>query len=392
MTRIVKKIKAQGWLWFLRRLYREILNPHTKLGTWLKPLQLPVRYLVAQPIAWLDKRLSQQKSLPDALYFFYDLEVEPVTYDFCFALAIAEARRQYDQLSQLKVIIVPGLSAGLRQEDPAYDAIINHTSRWWRIYNIILPSTMLLSKTPSIYCCTSRKEALLLEKECTGHRYPDHYSVTCPTTHQMKDGLSLPPHDIAVFQATSQARTYVSQWIAEHINHRQLITITLRQFDYVKERNSNIHAWSQFVKTLDLKRFLVVIIPDVEQAMSSPPPHGFPDCLYFSAACWNLGLRAALYELAYMNLGVNNGPMSLCWLNPRCCYITFKMFTPGVQLGASRNMQRQGLKLHRPPPFAQAWQRWVWGPDNTDNISKEFHAMLKILDANEHRQAVADTL
>src|SRR5262245_63366675 len=54
------------------------------------------------------------------------------------------------------------------------------------------------------------------------------------------------------------------------------------------------------------------------------------DFLVFPEAAWNVPLRMALYERAFVNLGVNNGPMGLAWLNARACYATLKIETANV--------------------------------------------------------------
>ena len=381
MIAIRTKIKAQGWRWFMRRVLREILQPVTKTGKYLKPFKFAIYVLLCKPMDIINYRRSK-KTPTDTLYFFYDLEVEPITYNFCWALAIAEARRKEHRLSQLKIIIVPGLSQGLRKEDSEYQTIINDAARWWRIYSILLPMPMLLPNQPSLHFCASREEALMIKKEAR-YRYPDNYNITFPTTHQTKDGLKY--KDFMSFRATSQARAYVSEWLEQRANHRKVIVITLRQYDYTLERNSNITAWAAFAKKLNKKEFFVVIIPDTEKAFHNPP-EPLQEFMHFEAACWNMGLRAALYELAYLNLGVNNGPMSLCWLNAHTRYITFKMIVKEQSAATLENMLKIGFRLNQTPPFANQFQRWVWKDDEEEIISREFDSMYALLENKNSRQ------
>ncbi|MBW5802264.1 hypothetical protein FIV31_00165 [Coxiella endosymbiont of Ornithodoros amblus] len=381
MIAIREKIKAQGWRWFMRRVLREILQPVTKTGKYLKPFKFAIYPLLCKFMDIINYRRSK-KSHADTLYFFYDLEVEPITYNFCWALAIAEARRKEHRLLQLKIIIVPGLSQGLRKEDSEYQTIVNDVARWWRIYSILLPTPMLLANQPSLYFCASREEALMIKKEAR-YLYPNNYSVTFPTTHQTKDGLKY--KNFMSFRATAKARTYVSEWLEQRANHRKVIVITLRQYDYTPERNSNITAWAAFAKKLNKKEFFVVIVPDTEKASHSPPKP-LQEFTYFEAACWNMGLRAALYELAYLNLGVNNGPMSLCWLNAHTRYVTFKMIVKEQSAATLENMLKIGFRLNQTPPFANQFQRWVWKDDEEEIISREFDSMYALLENKNNRQ------
>lgn len=385
MINIRSKIKIQGWGWFVRRILREILQPVTKAGQWLKLFRLPVYALLCKPIDKLNYlRAKSKKKLLDTLYFFYDLEVEPITYNFCWALAIAEARRKKQQLSQLKVIIVPGLSQGLRKEAAEYQTIIDDEARWWRIYSILLPMVMLLPNRPSLHFYASREEALLMMKENAHYIYPDKYNVTFPTTYQIRDAMHYKT-DFMVFQATAKARAYVSEWLAQHTDNRKVIVITLRQYDYAPARNSNIAAWAAFAEKLDKKEFFVVIVPDTEKAFYGLPEplHNF---MHLEAACWNIGIRAALYELAYLNLGVNTGPMLLCWLNANCRYVTFKMVTKNPSPASVEYMLEQGFQPNETPSFANPFQRWIWEEDEEKVISREFYSMYKLLESKNISQ------
>jgi hypothetical protein len=378
-TYIVKKVKKYGFHGSLQRLF--IINRHRK---WSKKLQFLTYILFAKPMNHFHYRklLQRQKAeSPDTLYFFYDLEIEPITYDFIWALATAEARRKEHQLQKLKIIIVPGSFNGLREEMPEYQAIVDDAARQWRIDHILLASIMLLPQRPSFYFCTSRQEALLLIKRKAIKVYPNNYNVMCPTIHQIRDGLH---KDLKVFSATPQARKYMLQWLQQHLDNRKLITITLRQYDYLKERNSNLSAWATFAKKLDPKEFLVTIIPDVGQSFCEKS-ECLRDFFHFDIICWNLALRTALYELAYLNLGVDNGPMGICYFNSQCRYISFKMTIPNTA-ASLENRYKDGYRINESPPFANRFQRWVWEEDNEDLISKEFNRMCEQLEAKNYEQ------
>jgi 3-polyprenyl-4-hydroxybenzoate decarboxylase len=116
----------------------------------------------------------------------------------------------------------------------------------------------------------------------------------------------------------------------------------------------------------------------------------------FVEAAMVLGLRMALYERAYLNLGVNNGPMGLCWLNDRTRYITLKMLSDAAPHTTPEYMKFLGFKIGESLPFATRWQQWVWQDDELDVIESAFEAMVNRLqpgsDATALRSAPLDAL
>jgi hypothetical protein len=89
----------------------------------------------------------------------------------------------------------------------------------------------------------------------------------------------------------------------------------------------------------------------------------------------------ALYQRAYLNLGVNNGPMGLCWLNAETRYITLKILNDGAPQTSARYMEFLGFEIGRSLPFASPWQRWVWLDDELPVIEDAFAEMVARLDA-----------
>ncbi len=357
------------------------MQPKTTLGKRLQLIGLVFNVIVNKPYDRLKSIINTApKNSRETLYFFYDLDVEPITYNFCWALAIAEAKRKRLGLKYLKVIIVPGSNNGLRQEAPDYQACINDDARRWRIHHIILPTPSLLTNPTSIYFCHSRDEALLLMTKQAKAIYPDHYSATFPTTHLAADALSY-GKEFMCFCARPQALAYVCKWLKQYASNRKTIVITLRQFDYSPERNSNIAAWATFAENLDKTKFFVVIVPDTEKA-TEPTAAALAPLSHFAPASWNISLRMALYELAYLNLGVNNGPMSLCYLNKKCRYISFKMVSNDPSSPASlENMQKDGFIPGQAPHFSNQFQHWVWGDDSVNAITTAFNNMHHLIES-----------
>lgn len=127
-------------------------------------------------------------------------------------------------------------------------------------------------------------------------------------------------------------------------------TITLRDSIRNKFRDSNNEAWAAFGESLGKE---VVVIPDVESG-------------YIHL---DLEYRMALYAHADMNYGVNNGPMSLCYLS-NAPYMVFNML-PDVPEGESlRKHMEQDDFVDKQFPWAHEKQRLFWKPDTIENLKE----------------------
>ncbi len=372
---LIGKLRRNGFKWTARRVVREFIKPTTKVGQCFKPISPFLYYVVSKPLNYI---LSKNKNVSsDTLYFFYDLEVEPITYDFVWALCVANAKRKELGLKVLHVVLVPGELDGLRREAPEYDMVIDQDSRRWRVNAILLSSIRLISCQYGITFCASRKDAEFIRTKQACFIYPSKYNVTFPVPYEPELAVVYGQSCMAL-SADSQSKKYVSSWLKDKSNNRKVIVITLRQYAYTPERNSNIDAWARFAKELDKDIFFVVFISDLELSLQDIPTQ-LKDFAFFNQACWNLNLRAALYELAYINLGVNTGPMVLCWFNAACRYITFKTAVKNVPEVPLNMLTDKGFVPGLNPAFTNQFQKWVWKDDSFNTIKEEFKLLCDII-------------
>ncbi len=377
---ILKKTKDKGLIWLYNRLILEFRIPETSLGKKLKPINIflyTIFSTIAKPIQAL---LHKNASADNTLFLFYDFEVAPITFNFCETLGMANVYRKTLNLDYLYVVFVPGPNEGLRKERDDYEKVIDKNKRHWRIHNLLLPLTRLIPSCNGFSNCATREEAELIRKKIAHFIYPKHYSTLFPLDFPFYEGARSTSTDIMAIEATTTALSYVQQWISPRAKGRKTITITLRQYDYMSARNSNIEAWANISEWLTQENYFVVIIPDTDAAMSIPPDQ-LLKFTYFTEACWNIELRAALYESAYLNFGVNNGPFALCWLNKNCRYIMFKIITNEAPQTTEEALRKHGFIPGESPPFATKHQKWVWENDNFNVIQSEFKAMCKTLES-----------
>ncbi len=307
------------------------------------------------------------------LLAFYDLEVSPISFDFAVFVILAELHRQRSSASQLRIVIVPGRQDGFRVDDTAYDT----DNKRWRLQNILLPLTALLDKEIAVDVCIDRESAAALENEHQGEVFPKNYSVADPIAEFFLSSVvaaSARGESIPSFRAGSQSISYMTQWLSDHVGDRKPVVITLRESDYNENQNSNTSVWLNFAKELDPSTYCPVVVRDTAKCFSRQSEE-FDGLLTCPLASINLQLRMALYELAWLNMLVPNGPGELCRLSDTARYLYFKVVSGTADTTSSLFIASQGIEFGGQLPNATALQRLVWEPDDPEIIAKEFSAI-----------------
>ncbi|MBI4694018.1 MAG: hypothetical protein HY749_08350 [Gammaproteobacteria bacterium] len=373
------KLRSEGPGWIWRRLQSEYVLPTTKPGRALHKALRGALGVVLAPRRLLRAAGAAAIADRDTLYAFYDLKVQPITYDVVWFLAAADLERRRQNLAGVHLVIVPGPDDVVRTEDAAYVQAIDAEARRWRITNILAGCHTLLPAGRGLTVAATRTAAGVLRDAAGDRVFPRPYELGLPTAHHPGECLKAAAArnaDVTVLRAGVQALRYVDQWIAAHAAGRRLVVVTLRDYHYNAARNSNLDAWTTFATGLDPARWLPVFVPDTERCLEEVAATigGFP---VFREACWNVGLRMALYERAYLNVGVNNGPLGLCWLNGATRYITFKMIEPSVAQTTREYLEWCGYEIGASLPCAGPAQKWVWEDDTAAVIGREFAHMVE---------------
>jgi hypothetical protein len=366
---VLRKARERGPGWFLGRLARELTIPGTAPG-------LALRRANCALLAGVRHMRPGQAGDPDTLYAFYDLEVSPITYDFAWFMVGAELRRRELGLGRLVTVVVPGGRNGLREEIPEYDSAVPEASRRWRLGNIVIPLAALLPEM-GLVVAPDRPFASALHGRAR-HVYPDTYWPMLPVAFDYPPVVdALKRQGVSkLLRAPAQAGHYVSDWLAaRNAGDREVVTVTLRQQGFGRARNSDVAAWESFVARLDRSRFFPVIVPDTDAAIRETDFGG--DVAVMSEAAFSVPLRAGLYERARWNLGVNCGPLALCYLNDNCQYIMYKLVADGVAQANEELHARRGFTPGQPFPFALPGQILVWEDDRLDVIERTFAAAVQ---------------
>lgn len=374
---ILHKVRTRGMGWLMARLAKEFRTPETKEGIYVRAVEVWLYgslLFMFSPLIFLAAVLFGQT--PKTLYFFYDLDVFPITFDAADFLVLAELDRRRRGFERLYIVIVPGRQDGLRDEGGEYEKIVDRSNRLWRLNNLVIPLFALMPSCAGYSICKDRRHATLFRISTGGNVFPPTYWPAFPfclfrrpILEAAKQGVSIFP----IFHSPDQSLKYVRHWLAERVGGKKAVTITLRNYGVDPLRNSNLPAWAEFARSLNPEEFVPVFVLDTETAMDWEP-EAIREFLVFREAPWNIPLRSALYELAYLNLSIVHGPTELLWYNDRCRYVIF-FPPPDSRQTQTEFVKANGFVPGESLPFATSFQKWVWEPDDTHVIKREFDRM-----------------
>jgi hypothetical protein len=352
---------------------------------WFTPTTLVGRVWLGARLRFRDvcRRIARPAATGDsALHAFYDLQVSPVTYDVLWFVAGAELRRRALGLDRIDVAIVPGTRGGLRAEDPAYENVVDAAERRRRVDQVLVPAFALCPSVAGARVLADRHEARILRRAAR-HVYPVLYDPALPISHEPRDTLAAARRGefVRCLRAPDAARAWIADWAAREAGERRFVTVTLRQYGYRAGRNSDVAEWGRFARSLDASRYAVCVVPDTAES-GKPLPRELEGCLYLPEASRDVGIRLALYEAAFANLGVNCGPLLLPLFAERVVRcLMFKMLPRDPAPDYVAYMRALGFPENVQPPVLRPGQKWVWEPDRADVIAREFRALIAEVEA-----------
>jgi hypothetical protein len=386
------KVRQRGVVWLIRR----ILSTFSRLGRRVAKVSLRFAIISLTTAArfLLGRFPFVRSSASETLAACYDLDVYPISYDICWFLVRADMERKRRGLRLLHIIFIPVEDHEGREYPPGYDSVIDLTSRKWRFANICASMTQLIPYCEAVTTCGSRTQAAALEL-LARHRWPDIKTFGGPPAlssiyGDLIRGLGTAGPDWGL-AAPDQGLRYIGQWLKDRAGGRKPVVVTLRQYGVDLQRNSRVGDWIAFLKGLDQTRYFPVLVPDTDTALQIN--EAFDGVALCEEAAWNLGLRMALYQSAYLNLFVNSGPASLCILSSRCRYLLFKVTVPGIHLASEGTLRQMGFEPGTTPGFATSHQRWIWDEDRLEVINREFNTMVDEIERpTQRRSEAADIL
>jgi hypothetical protein len=374
MKSLIAKIRhgfrTQGPLYLFRAVRNEIAHPRLLPTRYVRSALIAARGAFRRPVsgdqAWSD----------GSLQFFYDLSTSPITFDFTSYLAAAEVERRLRGLETINVIFVLGPLDGVRRELPDYDAAVDRSARLWRFRNILVPMLSFLPTVAGYAVCSTKEQAEALMASDPARLYPGDYRVFLPRqpakriVHEhARAGIPIWP----MLYATERGRRLVAEFLEREAKGRRPVVITLRNYAFTPTRNSRNEDWIAFADGLDQSIYAPIFVHDSETAMGHPPGD-FSRHIVCEAASWNLEIRMALYEAAWLNMALMHGPLELCWYNESARYLLF--ITVGTAAVTTADaMIENGHRIGVDLDFAKPWQRFAWEPDSLSALQRNFTAM-----------------
>jgi hypothetical protein len=375
-----------GVPWLALTARNEFYNPR-------RSLTLGCRRVLAKAMTYADAlrkmvggdAAAGHRLFDKTLVFCLDLDASPVTFDVASYLAGAEVMRRKLGLKDIYVVIVPGRHNGFRVEDSEYDSVVDVDSRSWRVENIVLPLLFLLPSVSGFQVCRSRDDAAFVVRNAR-HVFPDTYLPSMPrqpAERLVRDAGRSREAIWPLFRATPKALQYARKVLDSYGGCPRPVVISLRQYDHMSQRNSELLVWRGFAQAIKSSGFTPIFLIDME-ANAAGPLAELKDEIVLGAAFWNLSLRMALYELAWLNMAIMHGPMELCWYNEKCRYVVFIPVGAAPQCSPEA-LHEQGHEIGIDFPFAKPYQRLVWEADTTEAVNREFAAMRPIIEQLDRR-------
>jgi Glycosyl transferases group 1 len=340
-------------------------------------------------IAARPARTPQASPAASVIHAIYDADKNPISYDVAFFLQAAEIFRKLSGAKDLIVSIawptdisdIPGLPK-------RYNLAVDADAKAFRIFHIAVQMAQLLPNR-MVFQIKDRKyinAAVELAKDARIVTFPHRDN----THHSIYYRLVIENPDLMEgFSASQAAHRYVENWLRTLSGPKKVLCITLRQYAYDPQRNSDLAAWDEFLGRVDPAEFSIVVVPDTDRfADIAPPFRGkYP---VFTPACFDVDLRFALYEAAYLNMFVNNGPGTAATLSRKIRYIMFKLLVPGVVHCSEESLRQLGFTPGENPTYAGKYQKWVWADDDAEILWSEFCAMKEQISLNENARPVRE--
>lgn len=163
-----------------------------------------------------------------------------------------------------------------------------------------------------------------------------------------------------------------------HINKfkNKVITISIRDYPYIKSRNSNLKAWLKFALKYKYEYDFIFITDNSNlKKYSHIEKEGFK---ILNNISWSIPLRAALYKCSFLNMSVGSGPIHLSLFQEGCKTLMFiKNHKILEKKGYIQNISDYyQMKIGENRSFLEQDSKYIWKNDTFKNIDNEFSIFL----------------
>lgn len=353
LKRLLIKTKERGIYWLLKRLYYEILMPSSTFSRILNTFIFFPKNL---------KNLFFQNS-SSSLCFIWDLRIAPITFDILWGIAISKCYQKKNNIRNLHVIIVHK-EEGLREEEGDYKEAVSLAQRYWRIENLLISICSLVKNIEYSVLSPEETQKYISNKKLL----PENYYVSLPTSVNSDHYKILHrKYDLNIIKIRKQSIYYACK-IMNIKKSEKIVTISIRDYGFLKYRNSLLNEWRKTYEFLNKFGLRVVIIPDVESKTDLKKYFSEKDI--FCEAQYNNHLKVGIYKRASLNLFVNGGVSTLCIFSdlPYIIFNFIPKYKNGHNFWAANILAERGFAMRERPIFLKKNQFWIWEPDTFENI------------------------
>lgn len=319
---------------FVRRGLRQVWYGMRRLGVTL-PKSVFLRSEIEESAAAQLVRPRDRKVLA-----IVDFATFPLSFDVLNLMAFAELYRRHVGADAVDLAFLADRSAPVHTHVQA-DRSGVRTDHMTFVHNLCLEGARLLPRPGSILFFSDRQDfARYLRGQPRSTKVlPRGYSARGPS---YISGRGEPPlyglrsllkggytaQDEPLLQPGKEQQTQIQRWLSGHVTDgATIVVVTIRNCGKGTQRNSALEEWKKLIDSYradESVRF--VVVPDYFEVFL-PTGLEAPNVSVCHEAALLLGLRAALYSAADLNLFVGNGPATVAYIDHRMPFLTFKMST-----------------------------------------------------------------
>ncbi|MEQ9109280.1 MAG: hypothetical protein RIF37_07480 [Rhodospirillaceae bacterium] len=328
------------------------------------------------------------------LYHFYDLDHAAPTFNALVQFVSAEiARVEATNCDAIRTIFVPGFQEGFNTTKE-YDL---ETKRM-RFWSILLPSLKLISSNKSFIVLDNRDEAKELLEKADGPVFPFGYeldrSSDCCQMHTSTLNAYL-GYKAPTIRPPRRAVEFVKKLINRVCPGQKFVTLTARGSTHLTQRNSSQETLNKVANYMQQNGYFVFFLPDYDVAMEVQDSFVSGAYLCREAAV-DLTFRAALYELASLNIG-EGGCMTLCCFNDRCNYIFGNLRWSHRGRDSETALREELFASGKGVNYHNTFARWLWSlddPDETIDACSDFinYSRGEAVDINKNTESLDEVL
>ena len=287
---------------FLSRIYQEITYPQTK---------------IMRDIRLIFQKRINTKIKEDTSYvnLIYDLNYNAATFDFGYVLLMVDKYSKQNGIL-FNVIIIKRKRKDIKNWYPISIKKINQ-----RIKDMLIPLAQSYTKCnkikvyddisffkPNIDDCFFPFD---LSKNCLYFDYKIFYKYLI--TPEDYFGIKSDPE---ILKKIPEEKEFINS------KYSKIITLTLRNYSFEKERNTNSDFWLDILSHFK-EKYYIVIIPDIENINDKDFYEQFNDYCVLYKYSKNLKMKIALYEFSKLNFFPHTGNSVLSQLNKKSSSITY---------------------------------------------------------------------